>query len=257
MFLGLSEVRKIGCNIEEHQNHILCYIGQTKGLYGVGFLIKKKYKGNIINFRGISDRVALLQLKFDSFFISIIQAYAPTERSSEEEIDQFYQDIETAHLLTEGKVIVMGDFNAKIGSPNTNHYPVLGQYGFGVNNDRGERLINHAFQYKLSIMNTFFKKKENRRWTWMSPDKKTKNEIDFIMTNNPKLISNIEVLNIQFPSDHRLLRATVRLNFPIKSRKAFATSLTIPKTDIEIKKYNAYLEKKPIFKPITTSWKKA
>ncbi|CAH2095157.1 unnamed protein product [Euphydryas editha] len=62
------------------------------------------------------------------------------------------------------------------------------------------------------------------------------------MTNNPKLISNIEVLNIQFPSDHRLLRATVPLNFPIKSRKAFGTLLTISKTDIEIKKYNAYLE---------------
>lgn len=29
----------LGCNIEVYQDHILCYISQTKGLHGLGFLI--------------------------------------------------------------------------------------------------------------------------------------------------------------------------------------------------------------------------
>lgn len=165
--LGLSEVKKLGCNIEEHHDYIFCYIGQTKGLHGVGFLIKKEFKNNIINFTGISERVALLQLEFERLIISIIQAYAPTERAPEDEMELFYKNLESAHALATGKVLVMGDFNAKIGCPKPEHYPVMGQHGFGERNDRGERLINYAFQYQLSIMNSFFKKKMKRRWTWI------------------------------------------------------------------------------------------
>lgn len=228
----------MGCRIEEYNDLIFCYIGETKGLHGVGFLIKKKYKNNITNFIGISERVALLQVKFECFSLSIIQTYSPTERSTEEEIEEFYKDIEYAHTKTEGKVIVMGDFNAKIGCPQANYYPIMGIYGYGVCNERGERLLSYAYQHKLSIMNSFFKKKENRRWTWLSPDQKTKNEIDFIMINHHKLITNIEVLSkFNFSSDHRLVRATLRLSRPIKSRKTYTTPPKIPKTEAEIKNY--------------------
>lgn len=228
----------MGCKIEEHSDLIFCYIGETKGLYGVGFVIKKKYKNNITNFIGISERVALLQVKFECFSLSIIQTYSPTERSTEEEIEKFYKDIEYAHTKTEGKVIVMGDFNAKIGCPKTNNYPVMGKYGYGMCNERGERLLCYAYQHKLSIMNTFFKKKESRRWTWLSPDQETKNEIDFIMINHHRLITNIEVLSkFKFSSDHRLVRATLLLSCPIKSRKTYTTPLNIPKTETEIKEY--------------------
>ena len=229
--------------MEEHEDYIFCYIGRTKGLYGVGFLIKKKFKKNIHNFKGISERIALLQLKFEKCSLSIIQAYAPTERSTEEEIDNFYEELEVAHELADKKVIVMGDFNAKIGSYKTNIYPIMGRHSFGEPNERGDRLINYALQHKLSIMNTFFKKKLSHRWTWRSPDQKIRNEIDFIMINNYKQITNLEILsNIHFPSDHRLVRATVLLRNPPKSRKNFSTLPKFPTTEIEIIEYKKNLE---------------
>lgn len=80
--------------------------------------------------------------------------------------------MESAHELINDQVIVIGDFNAKVGCSKANEYPILGKHGFGERNARGDRLINYAFEYKLSIMNTFFKKKQNRRWTWISPDQK-------------------------------------------------------------------------------------
>lgn len=40
---------------------------------------------------------------------------------------------------------------------------------------------------KLSVTNTKFGKKKNRRWTWISPNKEVKNKIDFISTNRPEV----------------------------------------------------------------------
>lgn len=236
--IGLSEVRRMGCNIEEYQDYILCYIGQTKGLHGVGFLIKKALKDKIINFTGISERVALLQLKFAELSFSIIQTYAPTERTNDDDILKFYNDIKKAHTLANDTVLIIGDFNAKIGHPKPEENLIMGKYGYGERNERGEQLIDFALEYKLSIMNTFFKKRASRKWTWKSPDHTIMNEIDFIMTSNPKLINNVEVLsNVKFPSDHRMVRATCLIKHPRNSRKNFNTKLKTPITEGEVKGY--------------------
>ncbi|CAH2090099.1 unnamed protein product [Euphydryas editha] len=216
--IGLSEVRRVGCSIEEYQDYILCYTGQTKGLYGVGFLVKKELKNNITKFTGISERVALLQLEFRNFPISLIQAYAPTEKANEDEIQKFYEDLNQAHSLIDGRVLVTGDFNAKIGQQQkTDNNQIIGRFGFGKRNERGERLIEYATEHKLAVMNTFFKKKNHRKWTWISPDRKTVNEIDFILSNSPKTVTNVEVIsNVKFFSDHRLVRATITVKPPKK-----------------------------------------
>ena len=72
------------------------YIGKTKGLNGVGFLVKKKYKENIKTFIGISERVCMLEIELENIPFAIIQAYAPTESSSQEDIDNFYEDLAKA-----------------------------------------------------------------------------------------------------------------------------------------------------------------
>lgn len=243
--LGLAETRRMGCKIEEHDNHIFCYVGETPGLYGVGFLIKKEHKTNIINFTGLSERVALLQLTFNGRDLSIIQAYAPTETAKEEEVEAFYKTLKEAHNLAENckNLMVIGDFNAKIGMPKPSENLIMGRYGYGKRNKRGERLIQYAFEHKLSIMNTHFKKKNNRKWTWITPDNKTKNEIDFIMTSSPRNIINIEVLNnVEFPSDHRIVRATLMFQKGIRSRKHFVNSTTSLKSEEEIKAFLSNLE---------------
>ncbi|CAH0715802.1 unnamed protein product, partial [Brenthis ino] len=40
--IGLAEIRRMGYNILEDQDHIFCYYGENKGQYGVGFIIKKR-----------------------------------------------------------------------------------------------------------------------------------------------------------------------------------------------------------------------
>lgn len=76
--LGLCEVRRLGENIIEDEDYIMYHIGQTKGLYGVGFLVKKKYKEKIIKFTGISESVCILQIKLENIHFAFIQTYTPT-----------------------------------------------------------------------------------------------------------------------------------------------------------------------------------
>lgn len=70
---GIYEVRRQGCEIKEHENFILCYIGKTTGKYGVGFIINKEIKKNIESCIGKSERLAILNIDIGGHKISILQ----------------------------------------------------------------------------------------------------------------------------------------------------------------------------------------
>lgn len=161
--LGLAETRRIGNKIEEHENFIFCYTGHTPGRHGIGFIIKKHLKSNIESYLGLSERVAVLNLKFESTSLSIIQVYAPTAQASDEEIDNFYATVNRATELAHKDFILMGDLNAKIGIPKNEEYLIMKLHGYGIRNERGQRLIDYASENKLSILNTFFKKKKKKQ----------------------------------------------------------------------------------------------
>lgn len=218
--IGFSEIRKLGNTIEEHEEFIFYYIGVTPGQYGVGFIVKKYLKKHILSFTGLSERVALLKMNINGLDVSIIQVYAPTETSSDEELELFYSTVDKAIHLSANNVIVMGDFNAKVGKTNPNE-TTTGNYGYGERNCRGNRLIDFARENNFAIMNTFFKKNNKQRWTWRSPNGKAKNEIDYILTNLHRNIYNIQVLNITYPSDHRPLRAALNILPRKRSRCKF------------------------------------
>ena len=62
-------------------------------------------------------------------------------------------------------------------------------------------------------MKTQFQKKAGRRWTWRSPDGHTRNEIDYIMTDKPSMVTDVTVINrINIGSDHRMVVGSITLN---------------------------------------------
>jgi hypothetical protein len=69
---------------------ILSYTGETNGQKGVGFIVKKHWKPNIQEIIGISERIVVLIILINGLKITIIQVYAPTESSSDQEIEEFY-----------------------------------------------------------------------------------------------------------------------------------------------------------------------
>ena len=121
------------------------------------------------------------------YHLNIIQAYLPTSSHDDQEVENVYEDID--NLITNSKAhynVIMGDFNAKVGLEDPAK-SCIGPYGLGARNTRGDSLINFAESHQPKIMNTFFKKRLHRRWTWISPNGITRNEIDYILTDKPQL----------------------------------------------------------------------
>lgn len=220
--IGLSEVKRIGEERTKEDGFIFYHFGVERKR-GVGFAINLRWEKNIKSLQSFSDRVAVLILQVnDKDTLGIIQVYAPTSKASDSTMDEFYNDVEKALELMKKTSwhVVMGDFNQKIGSRSAHENDVLGSFGYGTRNERGERLIRFCRKNQLLVANTLFKKKPNRKWTW-SLDLKTRNEIDFILTPHRDCVKNVEVLNkVKFESDHRLVRATSNLHKKFKHYKS-------------------------------------
>ncbi|CAD6194891.1 unnamed protein product [Caenorhabditis auriculariae] len=97
----------------------------------------------------------------------------------------------------------------KCATPSIRH----GKHGLGIRNDNGERLAELLDSRRLYHGNSLFEKPDRRRWTWKSPNGDTTNEIDHILANRKWSLLDVAVLpSFDVGSDHRLVRAKVRLN---------------------------------------------
>ena len=108
------------------------------------------------------------------FNMSVDQVYAPTSDSTDEQVEQFYADLETTlnDILKKDIVIIADDWNAKVGSDNNGWERVMGNFEYGDKNDREERLLEFAQERDIIICNMKFQQKNCRKWTWRSNDEK-------------------------------------------------------------------------------------
>ena len=97
------------------------------------------------------------------------------------------------HKKCRDMLLVIGDYNAKIGEGRENK--TVGPHGLGTRNDRDNRLIEFATKHKVCITNTWFEQKRSARHTWTSPDDNTQKQIDYILASqrcrNTILNSNV------------------------------------------------------------------
>ena len=88
-----------------------------------------------------------------------------------------------------------------------------GPFGTCNRNERGERLLDFAEENNLVVTNSLFFKAADRFWTWEAPGGVTKNQIDFILSSDRKIVQNCEVITkVDRGSDHRMVRARVEIN---------------------------------------------
>ena len=106
------------------------------------------------------------------FNITVIQLYALTHKAEEAEVVQFYkvlQDLDLLELTPKKDVLfLIGDQNAKVGSQETPG--VTDNFGFGVQNEAGQSLIEFCQENTLVIANTLFQQHKGQLYTWISQD---------------------------------------------------------------------------------------
>uniref|UniRef100_A0A8R1DTY9 Reverse transcriptase domain-containing protein n=1 Tax=Caenorhabditis japonica TaxID=281687 RepID=A0A8R1DTY9_CAEJA len=192
---------------------------------GLAFWIHKDWLECLVETRRESDRIITATFDFYGTHLHVINVYAPTSAANETQSDKFYKDLKKVYTRLskwDSSIIICGVFNALVGC-FSDDLPYLGGHGTGQRSDNGDRLVNFAFSSRVSILNTIYPKRPSRKWTWISPNGKTKNEIDFILTNRREIAVDCEVycdyLNC---SDHRLLRARFRSTAKREKARKFA-----------------------------------
>jgi hypothetical protein len=248
--IGISEVRWTGKG-ETPKGDFIWSGEESSHTRGVGFLLSIQAKKALIGYNPISSRIISARFDAAPSKISVIHVYAPTSSSSEEDIEAFYNDIEEALSKTDKKdiTILTGDWNAKIGNDNTDWKSVMGKYGYGDRNERGERLLEFATVHNLYICNTRFEHKPNRKWTWASPDGIHKNMIDLILVQRRWKTSVTNCRTFQsadISSDHSLVLCNINLKLKKpcnKSQKCYRADVNRLRDEKIKQSYSAALTK--------------
>ncbi|BHF70570.1 hypothetical protein SprV_0301362200 [Sparganum proliferum] len=127
---------------------------------GVAFAIRNDIVGRLPCLpQGINDRLMSLRLPlWGGNFATLISAYAPPMTSPDAARDKFYEDLHAllATVSKADKLIVLGDFNARVGTDHTAWSGVLGPHGLRGSNDNGLLLLRTCAEHRLILTNTFF-----------------------------------------------------------------------------------------------------
>ena len=152
-------------------------------------------------------------------FITVVNAYAPTNKAPVTVKENFFQDLQTTldKRQKNDLLLLLGDFNARVGScaSEDGAENVVGRFGLGQRNQAGEKLIQFCSTNNLSIMNTWFRKRRTRRGTWTHPATRQSHLIDYIvmLQNQRAFCSDVRVMRgpASVWSDHFMVRATLWL----------------------------------------------
>ena len=133
----------------------------------------------------------MISVHFQSkpFNITVIQLYAPTNNAEKAEVEWLYEDLQDLLELTPQKhaLFIIGDWNANIESQEIPG--VTGKFGFGVQNEAGQRLTEFCQENTLVTTNTLLQQHKRRFYTWTSPDGQHQNQVDCILCSQRWRIS--------------------------------------------------------------------
>jgi len=94
---AIQEIRWPGTEIMDTGDFTILYSGSMKSVLGTGFVVSKEYKGSIMEFKPINERICTLRIRARFFNITLICVHAPTEETEEEVKDKFYEELEEVY----------------------------------------------------------------------------------------------------------------------------------------------------------------
>ena len=133
--LGVCETKWTNAGTLVDENFTVTYSGGQSHERGVAIITDKTTSKSIQGSWPISDRIILVKLKGKHFDINLIQVYAPTAQCQDEEIEKFYEDLESAKKQCKSQeiIIIMGDLNAKVGEGRAGK--IVEDFELGVRNE--------------------------------------------------------------------------------------------------------------------------
>jgi len=160
----------VGAKVKEIDGFKLWYSGVKRTTNGVGILVRSDLVEQVVEVRRKSDRIMSIKLVVGSEILNIVSVYAPQVGLSEEIKRLFWEDLdEVVQSIPQNEgLLIGGDFNGHIGSRAEGYETVQGGLGYGVRNSGGVSVLDFAVAYDMSIVNSYFKKREEHLVTFSS-----------------------------------------------------------------------------------------
>ncbi|XP_022797664.1 craniofacial development protein 2-like [Stylophora pistillata] len=155
---ALQETRTAGCGSLTEKEYTFFWQGRDEDeprVHGVGFAVSNKLVQMVEPGSTKSERIMHIKLNTDLGPTNLLSVYAPTLTSSTDAKDTFYSQLDDAikHIPNNEVLILLGDFNARVGNDQGSWPDCLGHFGVGKCNENGQRLLElctYHHLYKVS-----------------------------------------------------------------------------------------------------------
>ena len=103
--LGISKLKWTGMGEFNSDDHCNYYCGQESlRRTGVTIMVNKRVQNAVLGCNLKNDRMTSICFQGKPFNITIIQAYVPTSKAEEAEVERFYEDLQDLLELTPKKI---------------------------------------------------------------------------------------------------------------------------------------------------------
>nr|VZI41647.1 unnamed protein product [Spirometra erinaceieuropaei] len=172
---------------------------------GAAFVIRNDIVGRLPCLpQGINDRLMSLRLPlWGGKFATIISAYAPTMTNPDAVRDKLYEDMHAllATVSKADKLIVLGDFNARVGTDHTAWRGVL--------------------EHRLILTKTFLCLPERDKATWRHPRSRQWHLLDYVLVrrrDQRDVLVAKAIAGADGWTDHRLIMSKMRIRLQSRRR---------------------------------------
>ena len=273
---AISETRVLGDTVIQEAGGGYTFFLKGKPIgdkchHGVGFAVRSKLVPLLQGKHpvGINERLMIMTLPLQDCTLSLISVYAPTLASSDEAKESFYGCLADVieSVPFSNKLLVMGDFNARVGKDYASWENVIGKHGVGRENSNGTLLLSLCSQHELIITNTIFQQATTHKTTWMHPGTKEWHLIDYVITRQ-RDISDVHhtraMCGSSTWSDHRLVKTKLAIKAkgrhhlrrlkPVKKLNIDKLKSMQVRTELALKLHAAYAATDSVGLDATASW---
>ena len=192
---------------------------------GVGFAIKRDIVAKLTEMpHPVSDMIMTMKIPLTKERnATIVSAYAQTKANSDENKDTSYSQLKGTlrNILSTDKLLLIADFNARIGREHDKWPSALDKYGIGKCNSNRELLMALCTEFDLIVTNTMLRQKHSHKTTWTHPRSRHGHMINFIITrcrDKMAICSTRTMRGANSGTDHHMLRS--RIIFSIRKTQS-------------------------------------